>query len=334
MHCLGLLGFSLGILQVPKYEPCALQCEFKMVAPTVLAEALIREYMTRHSLTGALRAFNEDRPKGASSDVCVRLQAVRACSVATCALVLRRDLCAATDRTAPLPAAHPVSVGPDAISSKTELAKTLGIERPLKRNKDKGDAALKSCLEVLAEYLSAKATAAAVDKAGASKVAAPASPSQAPASPPKTLHGSAVAPIAAVSRPTTAPAVRVAQDVPPTRKPEWVGKSPPARAMNSALAGDDLMLEELDSEDLAAVDTQGRGGRGTGVGGAGEREAMARNIPMAEVAAMKKLVFGNGKTSFNAAWTQGFFPSTTGCLAPPCPPPPSSIASSRKARDK
>ena len=59
-----------------------------MVAPTVLAEALIREYMTRHSLTGALRAFNEDRPKGASSDVCVRLQAVRACSVATCALRL------------------------------------------------------------------------------------------------------------------------------------------------------------------------------------------------------------------------------------------------------
>ena len=298
----------------------------QMVAPTVLAEALIREYMTRHSLTGALRAFNEDRPKGASSDVCVRLQAVRACSVATCDLRLmtRRP----SLRRAPFP------VGPDAISSKTELVKMLGIERPLRRNKDKGDAALKSCLEVLAEYLSAKATAAAVDKAGASKVAAPASPSQAPASPPKTLHGSAVAPIAAVSRPTTAPAVRVAQEVPPTRKPEWVGKSPPARAINSALAGDDLMLEELDSEDLAAVDTRPRGGRGTGVGGAGEREAMAYNIPMAEVAAMKKLVFGNGKSSFNAAWTQGLFPSTTGCLAPPCPPPPSSTASSRKARDK
>jgi len=40
--------------------------------------------------------------------------------------------------------------GPDAIGSKAELAKALGIERPLKKNKDKGDAALKSCLEAIA----------------------------------------------------------------------------------------------------------------------------------------------------------------------------------------
>jgi hypothetical protein len=38
--------------------------------------------------------------------------------------------------------------GPDAISSKNELAKSLALERQLKKNKDKGDAALKSCLEV------------------------------------------------------------------------------------------------------------------------------------------------------------------------------------------
>jgi len=45
--------------------------------------------------------------------------------------------------------------GPDAISSKVELAKILGLERPLKKNKDKGDAALKSCLEVaLLDHLS------------------------------------------------------------------------------------------------------------------------------------------------------------------------------------
>ena len=59
---------------------------------------------------------------------------------------------------------HSVRVlGPDAISSKVELARTLGIERPLKKNKERGDAALKSCLEILAEYLAAKATAASTD---------------------------------------------------------------------------------------------------------------------------------------------------------------------------
>lgn len=48
------------------------------------------------------------------------------------------------------------TAGPDAIGSKAELAKTLGLERPLKKNKDKGDFALKSCLEVLSEFLATK----------------------------------------------------------------------------------------------------------------------------------------------------------------------------------
>ena len=30
----------------------------------LLAEALVREYLTRHSLTTVLEAFNEQRPKG------------------------------------------------------------------------------------------------------------------------------------------------------------------------------------------------------------------------------------------------------------------------------
>jgi hypothetical protein len=54
------------------------------------------------------------------------------------------------------------------------LAKTLGLERPLKKNKEKGDAALKSLIEVLAEYLAAKTS----EKSAATAKPADATPAQ------------------------------------------------------------------------------------------------------------------------------------------------------------
>eukprot|EP00961_Rhodomonas_salina_P255628 3454808-Rhodomonas_salina.3 len=79
-----------------------------VVVPSVLADALVREYLTRHSLTSTLAAFDAERPRTA-----------------------------------------------DAISSKSELGKTLGIDRYLKKNKEKADP-LKSCLEVVADTLASK----------------------------------------------------------------------------------------------------------------------------------------------------------------------------------
>ena len=85
----------------------------------------------------------------------------------------------------------------------------------------------------------------------------------------------------------------------------------PKPAVRAAPAGgsEDLLVadvEELDIDDeLGQVRSTASRSRG------GVQEAASRPISMAEAGALKKLVFGNGKLTFNSAWTQGVFPSST-----------------------
>ena len=178
-----------------------------VVCASLLAEALIREYLTRHSLTNVLDAFNEHRPRG-----------------------------------------------PDAISKTGELAKTLGLERPLKKNKEKGDAALKSFLEVLAEYLAAKTS---------EKSAATAKPADAtPAHPADTTPAVVVGARQNTSPP--APASAEALLMPPARahhnSQAVRAASSKAPASNCKSASGDIVLEEVEEFDDAEDAWSGGGG--------------------------------------------------------------------------
>lgn len=169
-------------------------------------------------------------------------------------------------------------------------------------------------VQVLSEYLAAKAVAAG-DKAGAAasvsaaKQAPAAAPhSSAPASPPRREAAPAAGP-APVSRATTAPSL--AQDVKGLWNLDLERPAAPKPAVRAAPAGgsEDLLVadvEELDIDDeLGQVRSTASRSRG------GVQEAASRPISMAEAGALKKLVFGNGKLTFNSAWTQGVFPSST-----------------------
>ncbi len=171
--------------------------------------------------------------------------------------------------------------------------------------------------QVLSEYLAAKA-AAVSDKAGAAASAsaakqAPAVAPQngAPASPPRREAVPAAGP-APASRPQTAPSL--AQDVKGLCKVELERPAASKPAVRAAPADgcDDLLVEDLEeldkNDDLGHVaSTAGTASRPCG----GVQEAASRPISMAEACALKKLVFGNGKLTFNSAWTQGLFPSST-----------------------
>jgi hypothetical protein len=231
-----------------------------VVYGSLLAEALIREYLTRHSLTSVLDAFNEHRPRG-----------------------------------------------PDAISKTGELAKTLGLERPLKKNKEKGDAALKSLIEVLAEYLAAKTS----EKSAATAKPADATPAQPADTAPAVVVG------ASQHTSPPAPASAEALLMPPARAPHnlqavrTAGSKEPAS--NCKSASEDIVLEECDD----AEDAWSGGGGGVSTDASRGRracdaEATARPISMAEAGDLKKVVFGKtAKASFNSAWTQGFFAAST-----------------------
>jgi hypothetical protein len=238
-----------------------------MTGPSMLAEALIREYLHRHALTSVLEAFNEVRPKG-----------------------------------------------PDAICSKSDLVRSLGIERPVRKNKERGDAALKSCLEVVAEYLGAKSTAANDKSSALPKASAPAPKSSstisqtvsrtAPSAP--TIHAPVSSNPNYIAR-AEIESVQIAQNA--------VTRSSVCEALPRG-GVDELVLEELEDADLG-LETGGKDqaaavpGRSTGSLEGKVRDVMAHHISMSDVAALKNVVFGNGKMTFNSAWKQGFFPSST-----------------------
>jgi hypothetical protein len=234
-----------------------------VVFGSLLAEALIREYLTRHSLTSVLDAFNVHRPRG-----------------------------------------------PHAISKTGELAKTLGLERPLKKNKEKGDAALKSLIEVLAEYLAAKTS----EKSAATAKPADATPAQPADTTPAVVVG------ASQNTSPPAPASAEALLMPPARAPHnlqaarTAGSKEPAS--NCKSASGDIVLEEVEEFDDAEDACSGGGGDVSTAASRGRRvcdaEATARPISMAEAGDLRKVVFGKtAKASFNSAWTQGFFAAST-----------------------
>jgi len=173
--------------------------------------------------------------------------------------------------------------GPDAISSKAELARALGLERPLKKNKERGDAALKSCLEVLSEYLAVKA-AAATEKSGGSGAKQPAASAplnDTPASPPRRDAAPsqiAAPPNTAAPAPVPRPSMGNMTGMKPARISD---RSAPIKRPDACAPSEDLLVEDLEEFDL---DDEGCGAgsiggprvRGGGSAGAGKIGRLCR----------------------------------------------------------